>query len=68
VRLARTKRGAVLALGGSIMVLAAAGFVVISFVLVPTASPKPLTLTSSAASAPVSSGTRFAGRWVIEHL
>jgi polyisoprenoid-binding protein YceI len=65
LRLPRTKRGAVLTLGGSIVVLAAAGFAVIYFVLFPTSSPKPLTLTSSAASASVSSGTRFAGRWTI---
>ena len=65
VRLPRTKRGAVLALGGSIIVLAAAGLVVIYFVLFPTSSPKPLSLNASAASAPVSSGTPFAGRWTI---
>jgi polyisoprenoid-binding protein YceI len=65
LRLPRTKRGAVLALGGSVVVVAVAGFAFIYFVLFPTSSPKPFSLTSSAAVTPASTGTRFAGRWTI---
>jgi polyisoprenoid-binding protein YceI len=65
LRLPRTKRGALLAVGGSVVVVAVAGFLFIYFVLFPTSSPKPLSLSPSAAAAPVSSGTRFAGRWTI---
>jgi polyisoprenoid-binding protein YceI len=65
VRLPRTKRGAVLALGGSVVVVAVAGFAFIYFVLFPTSSPKPFSLTSSAAVTPVSTRTGFAGRWTI---
>ena len=65
LRLPRTKRGAALALGGSVVVVAVAGFVFIYFVLFPTSSPKPFSLTSSAAVTPVSTSTRFAGRWTI---
>ena len=65
LRLPRTKRGAVLALGGSVVVVAVAGFAFIYFVLFPTSSPKPFSLTATAAAVPVSSSTRFAGRWTI---
>ena len=65
LRLPRTKRGAALALGGSVVVVAVAGFLFIYFVLFPTSSPKPFSLTSSASGAPVSANTRFAGRWTI---
>ena len=64
-RLPRTKRGAALALGGSVVVVAVAGFLFVYFVLFPTSAPKPFSLTSSAAVTPVSTGTRFAGRWTI---
>jgi polyisoprenoid-binding protein YceI len=53
------------AVGGSFLVVAVAGFLFIYFVLFPTSSPKPFALRSSAAVAPVSSGTSFAGRWTI---
>ena len=65
LRLPRRKRGALYAVGGGVVVVAVAGFVFIYFVLFPTSSPKPFSLTSSAAAAPVSSSTRFAGRWTI---
>lgn len=61
----RTKRGAALALGGSVVVVAVAGFLFVYFVLFPTSAPKPFSLTSSAAVVPVSTSTRFAGRWSI---
>ncbi len=54
-----------LAVGGSFLVVAVVGFVFIYFVLFPTSSPKPFSLSSSAAAAPVSSGTSFAGRWTV---
>jgi polyisoprenoid-binding protein YceI len=65
LRLPRTKRGALLAVGGGVLVVAVAGLVLVYFVLFPTSSPKPFSLTSSASVAPVSSRTRFAGRWTI---
>ena len=65
LRLPKTKRGAALALGASVVVVAVAGFAFVYFVLFPTSSPKPFSLTSSAAAAPVSASTRFAGRWTI---
>ncbi|HWF72103.1 MAG TPA: YceI family protein [Solirubrobacteraceae bacterium] len=64
----RTRRGALLALGGGIVVVAVAGFAFIYFVLFPTSSPKPFSLTTAsttAASTPVSAGTTLAGRWAI---
>jgi polyisoprenoid-binding protein YceI len=65
LRLPRPKRGAILALGGSVVVVAVAGFAFIYFVLFPTSSPKPFSLTSSATATAVPTGTRFAGRWTI---
>jgi polyisoprenoid-binding protein YceI len=65
VRLPKTKRGALLAVGGSVVVVAVVGFLLIYFVLFPTSSPKPLSLSPSAAATAVSSGTSFAGRWTI---
>jgi polyisoprenoid-binding protein YceI len=65
LRLPRTKRGVLFVVGGGFLVVAVAGFLFIYFVLFPTSSPKPFALTSSAAAAPVSSGTSFAGRWTI---
>ncbi len=65
LRLPRTKRGALFAVGGGLVVVAVAGFVFIYFVLFPTSAPKPFSLTSSADVVPVSSNTQFAGRWTI---
>jgi polyisoprenoid-binding protein YceI len=65
LRRPRTKRGALLALGGSAVVVAVIGFLVIYFVLFPTSSPKPLSLSPSAATAPVSASAGFAGRWTV---
>ena len=65
MRRPRTKRGALLAVGGSVVLVAVVGFLLIYFVLFPTSSPKPLSLSSSVAAAPVSAGTTFAGRWTI---
>jgi polyisoprenoid-binding protein YceI len=65
LRLPRTKRGVLFAVGGGFLVVVVAGFLFIYFVLFPTSSPKPFALSSSAAAAPVSSGTSFAGRWTI---
>jgi polyisoprenoid-binding protein YceI len=47
------------------VLVAVVGFLLIYFVLFPTSSPKPLSLSSSVAAAPVSAGTTFAGRWTI---
>lgn len=65
LRLPRTKRGALFAVGGGVVVVAVAGFAFIYFVLFPTSAPKPFSLTSSAAVVPVSSSTGFAGKWTI---
>jgi hypothetical protein len=61
----KSKRGAALAIGGGIVVVAVAAFALIYFVLFPTSSPKPFSLASTTAATPVSSGTRLAGRWDI---
>ncbi|MDQ6779004.1 MAG: YceI family protein [Actinomycetota bacterium] len=67
-----TERGALLTIAGGLVVLAVAGFAFIYFVLFPTSSPKPFSLTTSsttsstaAAAAPISAGTTLAGRWTI---
>jgi polyisoprenoid-binding protein YceI len=65
LRLPRSKREKLYAVGASVTVLAVAGFAFVYFVLFPTSSPKPFSLTTPAAVAPVSSGTGFAGRWTI---
>jgi polyisoprenoid-binding protein YceI len=58
-------RGIALSVGAGIIVIAIAGFALIYFVLFPTSSPKPFTLSASAPAAPVSSSTGFAGDWKI---
>lgn len=47
------------------MTLAVAGFALVYFVLFPTSSPKPLSLSTSAVAVPVSSSGPLAGRWAI---
>jgi polyisoprenoid-binding protein YceI len=61
----RTKRGAGLAIGGTVLVVALAGFAFIYFVLFPTSSPKPFSLSSTVAAAPVSPATTLAGHWAV---
>ena len=51
--------------GGCVVALAAGAFAVVYFVLFPTSSPKPLTLSKSPAVVAVSSSSRLAGRWTI---
>jgi hypothetical protein len=58
-----TKRGAVLALGGGIVVLAVIALALVYFVIFPTSSPKPFSLNGAKAATPVSAGTSLAGRW-----
>src|SRR3981081_4588397 len=59
----RTRRGAVLAIGGSVVVLAVGALALVYFLLFPTSSPKPFTLTSSTAAKPISSATGITGSW-----
>lgn len=58
-----------LTIGGGLAVVAAAAFAFIYFVLFPTSSPKPFSLstasTTATAATPVSAGTTLAGRWQI---
>lgn len=61
----KTKRGAVLAIGGSIVVLVSVAFALVYFVIFPTSSPKRFSLKASAAGAPITSGTQVGGRWTI---
>ena len=61
----KTRRGLLLGGGGVLVVVAVAAFAFIYFVLFPTSSPKPFTISSTTAAAPVSSRTTLAGRWAI---
>ena len=66
----RSRRGALILLGGAVVVLVG-GFALVYFVLFPTSSPKRFTLTSpttgTSAEAPAaaSGGSGFAGTWTI---
>ncbi|MBV8735419.1 MAG: YceI family protein [Solirubrobacterales bacterium] len=55
----------ILALGGGLVVVALGGFGFIYFVLFPTSSPKPFSLSTSRVAVPVSSSTELAGRWTV---
>ena len=61
----RSARRLVLIAAGAVAGLAVAGFAVVYFVIFPTSSPKPLSLSKSAVAVPVSSSGRLAGRWTI---
>ncbi len=61
----RRVRRLVLIAAGAVVALAVAGFAVVYFVLFPTSSPKPLSLSKSAVAVPVSSSGGLAGRWAI---
>jgi len=61
----KTKGGFALTVGAGVVVVAVLAFVVIYFVLFPTSSPKPFSLASTTAAAPVTPGTRLAGRWTV---
>ncbi len=61
----RTKRGALAAIGGLLVAVALIGAALIYFVLFPTSSAPPFTLTSAKATAPVRSGATLAGTWTI---
>jgi polyisoprenoid-binding protein YceI len=59
----KTKRGTLLAIGGVLIVIAAA-FALVYFVFFPTSSPRRFAVTSTA-GAPVGSGSQLASRWRI---
>jgi hypothetical protein len=61
----RTKRGTVFAIGGSLVVFAVVALALVYFLLFPTSSPKPFSLTSATAATPVSSGIKLTGRWTV---
>jgi polyisoprenoid-binding protein YceI len=65
----KTKRGALLAIGGGVLVAAAVALALVYFVLFPTSSPKRFTLTppSTSSTSSPSTGTAkgVAGRWTI---
>jgi polyisoprenoid-binding protein YceI len=65
----QTKRGAILAIGGAVVVLGGVGLALVYFVLFPTSAPKPFALTSptstSTATTAASSGAKIAGTWTI---
>jgi polyisoprenoid-binding protein YceI len=81
IRLPRTKRGIALTISGTLLVVIVGGFLLVYFVVFPTSSPKPFSLssanpsgssaaagtsaTSSTAAGSVSKGTSFAGAWQI---
>ncbi len=62
----KTRRGALAAIGGTVVALAVAGAALIYFVIFPTSSPPPFKLTSQkTASASSTSPGAIAGRWTI---
>jgi polyisoprenoid-binding protein YceI len=61
----RTRRGALLAIGGSVVALGVLAFVLVYFVLFPTSAPKPFALTATTANASGGSVTHIAGNWTI---
>jgi polyisoprenoid-binding protein YceI len=64
----QTKRGAILAIGGAVVVLGAVGLALVYFVLFPTSAPKPFAITSpttTSTGAESSSGGALAGTWAI---
>jgi polyisoprenoid-binding protein YceI len=65
LRRPRTKGGVALAIGVTLVVVAVAAFAFIYFVLFPTSSPKPFSLSSTVPEAPVSPRTTLAGRWTV---
>jgi len=65
LRRPKSKGGVLLAIGGSLVVVAILAGAVVYFVLFPSSSPKPFSLTSTTAAVPVSPGARFAGSWTI---
>lgn len=54
-----------LAIAGTVVLVAVAGFAFIYFVLFPTSSPAPFKLEASRNAKPVSSGTSLTGKWAI---
>jgi hypothetical protein len=63
--LPKTKRGTVLTIGGSLVVVAVVALALVYFVLFPTSSPKPFSLNSATATTTVGTGTQLSGRWTI---
>ncbi len=70
IGLPKTKRGIALSIVGAALVVLVGGFLVVYFVIFPTSSPKPFSLTTSSAATPAattapSGTTSFAGTWTI---
>ena len=61
----KSKRGALFAVAGSLLVIAVVGLALVYFLLFPTSSPKPFALSSPVATTPISSGTQLSGSWTI---
>jgi polyisoprenoid-binding protein YceI len=61
----KTKRRTALALGGVVAVVAAVALALVYFVLFPTSSPKPFSLTTAISATPVSAATKLTGRWKV---
>jgi polyisoprenoid-binding protein YceI len=61
----KTKSAALATIGGIVVAVAVAGAALIYFVIFPTSSAPPFTLTSQKTSAPVRSGATLAGSWTI---
>ena len=61
----RSARRLVLIAAGAVVALAVAGFAVVYFVVFPTSSTKPLSLSTSAVTVPISSSGGLAGQWTI---
>jgi len=71
IRRPKTKRGLALAIGGTLAVLAVVVFALVYFVIFPTSSPKPFTLSTSTSASPSTTGAasvssaQLRGSWKI---
>jgi len=68
----QTKRGAILAIGGAVVVLGSVGLALVYFVLFPTSAPAPFALTTTGRAATTTAGSSsgvagaaIAGTWTI---
>jgi polyisoprenoid-binding protein YceI len=65
IRLPKTRRGLLAAIGAAVVAVAVGGFAFIYFVLFPTSSPPAFSIGSKQHAVPVGTGGGIVGRWTI---